>query len=83
MRVSEPHGLVLARQSGETYGDVASREMPDVLIEDDCESIGADEITYAQVPAERRARIRSIIVREFGGIDYLPDSLAELLQPTS
>jgi hypothetical protein len=35
-----PPGRVLARQPGESYGDVAGREAPDVLIEDDCESIG-------------------------------------------
>ena len=45
-----PPGRVLARQPGESYGDVAGRETPDVLIEDDCESIGANEITYPQTP---------------------------------
>ncbi len=53
--------------------------MPDVLIEDDCESIGgAEEITWLQLPAAARARVRSIVVAEFGGIDHLPDSLEEL-----
>ena len=33
-------GRALARQAGESYGDVAERGGPDVLIEDDCESIG-------------------------------------------
>ena len=57
-------------------------EMPsgDVLIEDDCESInGSGEITYPQIRPELRARITSIIVPEFGGIDHLPDSLEALL----
>ena len=35
---SFPSGRVLARQPGESYGEVAERAMPDVLIEDDCES---------------------------------------------
>jgi hypothetical protein len=53
--------------------------MPDVLIEDDCESIGgAAETTDCQIRPDLRARIRSIIVPEFGGIDHLPDSLDEL-----
>jgi len=74
-----PSGRVLARQPGESYGEVAERGMPDVLIEDDCESIGADQITYTQIRPELRGRIKSIIVPEFGGIDHLPDSLQELL----
>jgi hypothetical protein len=74
-----PSGRVLAREGGEGYGEVAGQEMPDVLIEDDCESIGADEITFPQIQPELRARIKSIIVPEFGGIDHLPDSLQALL----
>jgi hypothetical protein len=74
-----PPGRILAREPRESYGEVAGREMPDVLIEDDCESIdGAGEITYFQIPPDSRARIRSIIVPEFGGIDHLPDSLDAL-----
>jgi hypothetical protein len=74
-----PSGRVLARLPGETYGEVAGREAPDVLIEDDCESIGADQITYPQIPLAARAHIKSIIVPEFGGIDHLPDDPQALL----
>jgi hypothetical protein len=76
-----PHGtvLVLARQPGESYGDVAGQEAPDVLIEDDCESIGADQITHPQIPLDLRARIKSIILPEFGGLDHLPDNPQALL----
>jgi 2-methylisocitrate lyase-like PEP mutase family enzyme len=35
-----PEGLLLSRQGSEDYKDVAERIAPDVLIEDDCESIG-------------------------------------------
>jgi hypothetical protein len=74
-----PPGEILTRAAGESYGDVAGRALPDVLVEDDCESIGgAKEVTYPQIPARLRARIRSIVVPEFGGIDHLPDSLDEL-----
>jgi hypothetical protein len=74
-----PAGQVLARRQGESYGDIAGREAPDVLVEDDCESIGADQVTYPQIPPASRARIKSIIIPEFGGIDHLPDDPQALL----
>jgi hypothetical protein len=74
-----PPGRVLARRPGQGYGDLAAAELPDVLIEDDCQSIGADQVTYPQVRPDLRGRIKSIIVPEFGGIDHLPDSLQGLL----
>jgi hypothetical protein len=73
-----PPGRVLARGPGESYGDVVGREPPDVLIEDDCESIGAGELTYPQIRPDLRARITSIVVPEFGGLDHLPDALDAL-----
>ena len=78
-RFGFPEAAILARAPGENYGDVAGRELPDILIEDDCESIGSREITFPQIRPELRARIKSIIVPEFGGIDHLPDSVLELL----
>jgi hypothetical protein len=80
-----PMGRVLARQPGESYGELVSREVPDVLIEDDCESIGAGQISYPQIRPDVRARIKSIIVPEFGGIDHLPDLPQDLLtfQPSA
>jgi hypothetical protein len=76
-----PSGRVLAREPGESYGDVAGRALPDVLIEDDCESIGgASELTYPQIQPDLRERIKSIVVPEFGGIDHLPGSLEALLE---
>jgi hypothetical protein len=74
-----PPGQVLAREPGEGYGQVAARQMPDILIEDDCESIGPGQVTYPQIPPGLRARIKSIIVPEFGGIDHLPDLPQALL----
>jgi hypothetical protein len=73
-----PPGRILARECGETYGDVVERELPDLLIEDDCESIGAAELAYPQIRPELRGRITSIVVPEFGGIDHLPESLDDL-----
>lgn len=74
-----PAGEVVARRPGESYGEVAERAMPDVLIEDDCESIGgATQIAHPQIAAGARERIASIVVPEFGGIDHLPDSARDL-----
>jgi hypothetical protein len=74
-----PPGPVLARRAGENYGELVGRELPEVLIEDDCESIGAAHVAYPQVRPDLQARITSIVVPEFGGIDHLPDSLPDLL----
>jgi len=74
-----PGGPVLFRQSEEAYGDVAERALPDILIEDDCESIGgAPQMTYPHIKEEIRSGIKSIVVREFEGIDHLPDGLGDL-----
>jgi len=74
-----PSGRVLARQAGESYGELVGRELPDVFIEDDCESIGAGQVAHPQVRPDLKTRIMSIVVPEFAGIDHLPDSLPDLL----
>lgn len=54
--------------------------MPDVLIEDDCESIGGEkEMVYPHIKPELRTKIKSIVVEEFEGIDHLPDEIDLLL----
>jgi hypothetical protein len=66
--------------SDEQYHDVAERVLPDVLIEDDCESIGGEkEMTYPHIKPELKAKIKSIVVKEFGGIDHLPDDTSALM----
>lgn len=70
---------MLARQPGQSYGQVAARELRDILIQDDCQSIGAEQLIYPQIRPDLRSRTKSIIVPEFGGIDRLPDSREELL----
>ena len=71
-----PKGQVFYRQSGESYKDIAEKIIPDVLIEDDCESIGGEkEMTITFVKPEIKQRIKSIVVKEFSGIDNLPDDL--------
>jgi hypothetical protein len=76
-----PEGQVFFRQAGEQYKDVAERVLPDILIEDDCESIGGEpEMTYPHINPELKVRMKSIVVKEFGGIDHLPDDVAALLR---
>jgi hypothetical protein len=78
-RYGFPQGEVQFRRGGEEYRDAAERVMPDVIIEDDCESIGGEtEMIYPQIEAELRGKIRSIVVKEFMGIDHLPDELLAL-----
>jgi hypothetical protein len=52
---------------------------PNILIEDDCESIGGEyQMTYPNLDTDKKSEIFSIVVREFGGIDHLPDDLHKL-----
>lgn len=77
---SFPAGDVLFREAGEEYRDVAERAVPNIIVEDDCESIGGEvEMTYPRIRAEMKEKIKSIVVKEFGGVDHLPDSLSDLL----
>lgn len=74
-----PDGQVFFRHSGEQYNDVAERVLPDILIEDDCESIGGErEMTYPHIKSELKAKIKSVVVKEFGGIDHFPDDISAL-----
>ncbi len=75
-----PNGEVFFRHRGEQYSEIAERVLPDVLIEDDCESIGGEEnMTYPHIRSELKDRIKSVVVKEFGGIDQLPDDLVALM----
>ena len=70
-------GPLFFRREGEEYKDVVERVTPDIIIEDDCESIGGkDEMTYTQIKRELKHRIKLIAVKEFGGIDHLPDNIS-------
>lgn len=71
---------LLYRNKGEEYKDVAERLIPNVLVEDDCESIGGEpEMTHPHIRKDLKQKIKSIIVKEFGGIDHLPDKISELM----
>ncbi len=50
-----PSGQLVFCKEGEEYKDVAERVMPDVIVEDDCESIGGEiEMTYPRLSPNRR-----------------------------
>ena len=74
-----PRGQIFYRQNGESYKDIAEKITPDILIEDDCESIGGTkEMTITFVRPEIKKMIKSVVVKEFSGIDHLPDSIKDL-----
>lgn len=72
-----PKGQIFYRKNGENYADIAEKVIPDILIEDDCKSIGGEkEMTYTNIKPELKSKIKHIIVKEFQGIDHLPDNLS-------
>lgn len=67
------------RGAGQEYKDIVNEVKPDILIEDDCKSIGGARqmcITYADIHV--KSKITSIVVPEFKGIDELPADIAVL-----
>jgi hypothetical protein len=75
-----PPGQVLFRRQDGSYPAIVEEIVPDVFIEDDCESIGGQaEMVSPFIRPDIASRIRIIVVPEFGGIDSLPDDLMELM----
>jgi hypothetical protein len=65
--------LLVAREYKESYADIVETLQPDILIEDDCKSIGgAWQMCITKVRPELKEKIKSIIVPELNGIDNLP-----------
>ena len=74
-----PVGTVLSRDPGESYADVSRRAGADIVVEDDCESIGGRSQTIAAGLAAAPGRaVTSVIVPEFGGLAHLPNDPGEL-----
>lgn len=77
---SFPEGRIFFREAQQNYGSVAQHIAPDILIEDDCQSIGGEsEMTYPNLDEPFKRRIKSIVVKEFAGIDDLPEKIEDLL----
>lgn len=75
-----PPGPVFAREPGESYADVVGRATPDLIVEDDCESIGGTpKMTHPQLPDEVRRTVASVVVAEFDGIDGVADTVLAML----
>lgn len=76
-----PGGRLYFRGPKQKYKDIAEELVPRILIEDDCRSIGGKwQMTITQVRSDIKEKIKSIIVKEFKGIDHLPDNASELLK---
>jgi len=78
-----PDGQIFYRRNREKYKDVVERirPLPDVIVEDDCESIGGKvEMVYPNLKPELKNKIKSIVVKEFKGIDHIPDRIPELMK---
>ncbi len=66
-----PKGKIYHRQKDESYAQIAEKIASDILIEDDCEGIGGTkEMTITFVKPEIKRQIKSIAIKEFGGIDH-------------
>lgn len=73
-RYGLPGERLYYRSGTQTYKDIVEAVKPDVLIEDDCESIGKEsQMCITHVSAEIKRDIQSVAVREFEGIDHLTD----------
>ena len=71
---------LVARESKENYSDIVEALRPDILIEDDCKSIGGVwQTCIHRVKTEIKQQIKSIVVSEFKGIDYLPAEVSHLM----
>jgi hypothetical protein len=71
--------LLVFRERKETYKAIVEAIQPDILIEDDCKSIGgAWQRCITKVKPEIKERIVSIIVPEFKGIDHLSVDIGRL-----
>ena len=77
-RYNFPKGTIYYRKES-NWNLPIEEAKPDILIEDDCESIGGEhQMTYPNLDSNKKSKILSIVVREFGGIDHLPDNLHKL-----
>lgn len=63
---------ILCRDKNEEYSHLVERIQPDILIEDDCKSIGGEKNwCITNVKEEIKQNINSIIVEEYSGIDHI------------
>ncbi|NLF42104.1 MAG: hypothetical protein GX587_05360 [Bacteroidales bacterium] len=69
------------RTGSDKYKDIVESLKPDILIEDNCRSIGgAWQMAITYVDKNIKENIKSIVIKEFKGIDNLPDNLIDLMK---
>jgi len=69
-----PGSRLYYRDRKQKYKDIVEEVLPDILIEDDCRSIGGQwQMCITHVDPELKEKMKSIVVKEFKGIDHLPD----------
>lgn len=74
-----PGSRLYYRLPGQNYREIVETIVPDILIEDDCYSIGgAKEMCVTNLAAAMKDHIQSIVVKEFHGIDALSPNYLEL-----
>ena len=62
--------MVGYRQRNQDYATLIKEELPDILIEDDCESVGGEEnMCYNILNEDLKKSVKHIIVKEFNGIN--------------
>lgn len=70
---------LVAREPRESYADLVEILQPDILIEDDCKSIGgAWQMCFTKVKPELKEKIKHIAVPECKGIDHLSVNIKQL-----
>ncbi|MFW9825485.1 MAG: hypothetical protein ACFFE4_21260 [Candidatus Thorarchaeota archaeon] len=74
-----PEGIIFYRKEKEDWNSQVEKAKPDIIIEDNCESIGGQsQMTFPNLKPELQTNITSIVIKEFAGIDHLPDDINEL-----
>ena len=62
--------MVGYRQKNQDYATLIKEELPDILIEDNCLSVGGEQnMCYNLLSDELKKEIKHIVVEEFKGID--------------
>jgi len=75
-----PIGPVHWRADAESYEEIVRRVGPDLVVEDDCESIGGAGQTVASKLGGEQGAVPCCIVPEFGGLGHLPNDPADLVR---
>lgn len=69
------------RDKRQKYKDIIEQVCPDILIEDNCRSIGgAWQMCITNVSPVIKEHINSVVVEEFRGIDILPENISKLIK---